>query len=562
MLSEDILHYIFRQYLDAFPQSWLTLVSVCQKWRQIIFTSPRGLNIRLHCTYKTPVLKALCLWPPGLPITIQYGGAPNLDPPAPEDDNNIIAALKQSGRVSSISLTVTSSLREKLSAISEPFTQLEDFVLFSQDTPQLNFPSSFHLGPCLRTVHMSRIAIPSIPRLLSPSQFLVDIQLHEIPITGYFSPDAFVNALSGTTQIRSLSLHFLSLPPRRNYLRLPPPPGERIVLPALICLKYRGTSKYLDSFVARIDAPHLGEINIIFFYQPTIDASQLGQFIERTEIHALRFVAKVETSADSISISFARSTASTDSPPLRLQISCKRLDWQLSCMAQICDQFSLFLFRLHNLVIDTTELSSGQGDVGGDEWVGLIRAFSGAKTFWVNGMHPDILGRPGGHTTNRAVAPKLLNVRVDRPMATDGPLRLQSFIVSQAVSEPKSEPGHPLQVGHGSSILSYRCHICRASFKQQQGLKRHLRDKHAYQIVCAYCNDFKFTPENDHLFRKHLESKHPAAVGEDSVLSDEFSMHLPLSQLNTKLDSLADSHSSLLAPVQTTSYPFQTTEWL
>ena len=258
MLSEDILHYIFHQYLSAFPQSWHTLVWVCQKWRQIVFTSPMSLNIRLHCTHKTPVLKALCHWP-ALPITIQYGGAPNLDPPAPEDDDNIIAALKHSGRVSSIRLTVTTSLREKLSAISEPFTELEDFVLFSRDNQPLTLPNSSHLGPRLRTVYLTGIAIPSFPQLLSPSQFLVDIQLHEIPITGYFSPEAFANALSGTTQVQSLLLHFLSLPPRRNHLRLPPPPGERVALPALTCLKYRGTSKYLDSFVARIDAPPSGK---------------------------------------------------------------------------------------------------------------------------------------------------------------------------------------------------------------------------------------------------------------------------------------------------------------
>jgi hypothetical protein len=33
---------------------------------------------------------------------------------------------------------------------------------------------------------------------------------------------------------------------------------------------------YLDSLVARMDAPHLGDIDITFFAQPTIDASHLG----------------------------------------------------------------------------------------------------------------------------------------------------------------------------------------------------------------------------------------------------------------------------------------------
>ena len=44
-------------------------------------------------------------------------------------------------------------------------------------------------------------------------------------MVGYFSPEAFANALSGMTQLQTLSLHFLSFPPRRNYLSLPPQPG-------------------------------------------------------------------------------------------------------------------------------------------------------------------------------------------------------------------------------------------------------------------------------------------------------------------------------------------------
>ena len=441
-LSEDVLHYIFRRYLDAFPQFWPTLVWVCQKWRQIVFASPLGLNIRLHCTYKTPVLKALCLWP-ALPINLQYGGAPNLDPPAPEDDDNIIAALKQSGRVSSIGLTVTSSLREKLSAISEPFTELEDFVLFSQDNLPLTLPNSSHLGPRLRTVYLTRIAIPTFPQLLSPSQFLVDIQLHEIPITGCFPPEAFANALSGTTQVQSLLIHFLSLPPRRNHLRLPPPSGERIVLPALSCLKYRGTSKYLDSFVARIDAPCLGDTNITFFYQPTMDASQLGRFIKRTEIHTSLFQADVKTSADAISISFLKSSTST---PLRLQISCKQLDWQLSCMAQVCEQVFPFLCPIVILAINTAQPLGGRDDVNSEQWLDLLRSFkfSRAKSFWVaNKLTTDILCVLGpAYEGNTAMLPSLRQVRVQKPIAMDGPSwdSVQSFITARSIS------GRPVEV--------------------------------------------------------------------------------------------------------------------
>ena len=176
MLSQDILLKVFHHVMVATPRIWPILTWVCRRWRQIIFASPRGLNLWLYCTHRKPVLEILDIWP-ALPIILEYGGVPNLDPPAPEDDDNIIAALKQFDCVNSISLTVTSSLCKKLSAVSEPFSGLENFVLFSQDNLQLTLQNSFHLGPRLRTIHLTRIAIPSFPQLLSPSQFLVDIQL-------------------------------------------------------------------------------------------------------------------------------------------------------------------------------------------------------------------------------------------------------------------------------------------------------------------------------------------------------------------------------------------------
>jgi hypothetical protein len=274
MLSNDVLLNIFRHYLDATPRLWHILACVCQGWRRNIFTSPLGLNIRLYCTYGTPVLKTLDFWP-ALPIIVQYGGSSYLDPPSPEDDDNIVAALKQYSRVSSINLTVTRSLLEKLSTISEPFSELEELALLSEDNVQVTLPSSFQWGLRLCTLHSTGIAFPSFPQLLLPSQNLVDIQFYKIPSAGYFSPEAFANALSGMTQLRVISLYFLSLPRRRSYLSLPPPPGGRILLPALTRFKYRGTSKYLDCLVARIDAPHLEDIDITFFSQPTMDASLL-----------------------------------------------------------------------------------------------------------------------------------------------------------------------------------------------------------------------------------------------------------------------------------------------
>ena len=119
-LSEEVLLNIFRYYLDSSPRFWPRLVHICHKWRRIVFASQGALCLRLFFTHGTPVLKTLDWWP-ALPIVVEYGGSPMLDPPAPEDEDNIMVALMRSDRVSSISLIFTNTLLEKLSAIERPF---------------------------------------------------------------------------------------------------------------------------------------------------------------------------------------------------------------------------------------------------------------------------------------------------------------------------------------------------------------------------------------------------------------------------------------------------------
>ncbi|KAH9059100.1 hypothetical protein EDB87DRAFT_829177 [Lactarius vividus] len=490
VLFDDILLNMFLHFLDGSSQDWPTLVHVSQRWRQIIFTSPVGLDLRLHCTYGTPVLKTINCWP-SFPLVVNYGGSPILDPPSPEDEEivNIMAALKQSDRVSSISLTVTSSLLEQLSTIPEPFSKLEKLNLLSRDNMQLTLPSAFRWGPRLRSLHSTRVAFPSFLQLLSLSRDIVDLRLHEIPRVGYFSPEAFANALSGMTQLRKLLLHFLSLPPRRNYLSLPPSPRERVILPALTCLKYRGTSKYLDSLVARIDAPGLGDIDITFFSQPTMDALQLGRFIDRIGIQKPNRRAKIRISNRAISICFTQPGAPTR---VELRISGEQLDWQLSSMAQICDQFSAFLLRVEDLDIETTKQATGEDVMDGGQWLELVRLFGGAKDFRVAGELATAILRAlcqadGEHTV---ILPVLRDLCVPDLGPAYGPLweAASSFIASRWPS------GSSVHVSPPSTILpalsrdsgtllgaaprQYFCTFCSSRFAERQSLSQHNEDNH------------------------------------------------------------------------------------
>jgi hypothetical protein len=443
MLSDDALLYIFHHYLHASPIFWHTLTHVCQKWRRIVLTSPLGLHLQLYCTYGTPVLMALKYWPP-FPLVVNYGGSPMLDPPSPEDEENIMATLEQSDRVSSITLTVTNSLLEKISAIKKPFLELEELVLLSHDKSQLTLPSAFWWGHRLRTLHSTRVALPSLPQLLLPSQNLVDLQLDEIPRVGYFSPEAFANALCGMTQLQTLSLHFLSLPPRRNYVSLPPSPGDRVVLPALTYFKYRGTSKYLDILVARIDASRLGDIDITFFSQPTLDASQLGLFVGRIELWKPPSRADILSSPGAISITLTQPEAL--GTRLGLQVSCEQLDWKLFSISQICDHFSSFLFGVEGLGITATGLSNVPDDMNGEQWLRLIRAFEGTKVLRVTGeLATDVLGALCSLTADdghESVLPALRSLHVHEPGVMRGPLQdsIETFLAQRQLS------GHPVLI--------------------------------------------------------------------------------------------------------------------
>ncbi|KAH9166389.1 hypothetical protein EDB89DRAFT_2004022, partial [Lactarius sanguifluus] len=72
ILPDEIFLEIFAFYLcNCKPASWRMwewrrLVRVCQRWRQIIYGSPRYLDLLLYCSNgvgRSPVKKDLTSWP-------------------------------------------------------------------------------------------------------------------------------------------------------------------------------------------------------------------------------------------------------------------------------------------------------------------------------------------------------------------------------------------------------------------------------------------------------------------------------------------------------------------
>ncbi len=237
------------------------------------------------------------------------------------------------------------------------------------------------------------------------------------------------------THLQTLSFHFLSLPSRRNHFSIPPPSRERVVLPALKFFKYRGTNKYLDTFLARVDTPCIEQIDITFFNQPTFDVSQIGRFVNRIDGLNSYGRANILTSNNAISVCVRRPGTFTR---LAVQVSCQQLDWQLSSMTQICHHFSTFLSCVRELGISGTPPPNGQDDVVNEQWLPLIRSFGGTERLHVAGnLGTDIMRtlKPacGDPPT---VLPLLRNLYVEepRPFYTDSQAAVVSFINSRRVS--------------------------------------------------------------------------------------------------------------------------------
>jgi len=208
-----------------------------------------------------------------------------------------------------------------------------------------------------------------------------------------------------------------------------------------------------------------------------MDASQLGRFMDRIEILTSLRQAEIEFSEPAISISFVQPGGPTK---LELRISCKQLDWQLSSIAQICEQLSPFTCRIEDLRIKEIQQPKGQGGIDPEQWLKLIRPFRGAKNFYVD----DKL---------------VLEILFDLGLANEKNPTVFPF----------------LHILHASA---YWCKICGASFTEQQELKKHVVVLHAYRLACPYCGDFEFAPRYSDLFREHLTSKHPEVPHTDTLI--------------------------------------------
>ena len=356
---------------------WQTLVHVCRRWRAVVFGSPRRLNLRLVCTHTTPARDTLDVWP-ALPLGLwcKYFREETAD--------NVVAVLERSNRVYQIYLTDFSSLNfEKFwAALQVPFPELEDLVLASEERTVRVLPDSFLGGsaPRLGLLIFRGIPFPSLPKLLLSATHLVVVRLHDIPHSGFISPEAIVAALFTLNNLYHFSLEFqspLSRPHRRS---LPP---TRFVLPSLTDFCFKGASEYLEDLLARIGTPRLDNMKITIFNQIIFDTPQFIQFIGRTPTLKALDEAHVIFRNGASRADFSSRTSGYEH--FRVEIPCIELDWQVSSVEQVFTSCLPHLFTLEGLFIDAPEgwLPDWQDNIENTLWLELLLPFTTVKNLYL-----------------------------------------------------------------------------------------------------------------------------------------------------------------------------------
>ena len=363
ILPNDALLKIFDFFLDdnASIEAWHPLVHVCQKWRNMVFGSPRRLNLHFHCT-----------------------------------------ALPSPDRVCEISLgMVAASLLEVIfAAMQVPFhASIHLKFLPEEDEHETvpiapDDPNSFSGGPApphhLRSLYLDRAPFPGLPKLLLSATDLVRLTLRHIPHSGYISPKAMATCLSTLTKLEFLGLDFespRSYPPDRESQRLL---LIRSALPALTQFEFRGVSEYLEDLVARIDAPFLDELYITFFHQLILDTPQLAQFIGRTPNLKVHNEAQIMFLDDAVQVVLG----SIIQKQISVRTMCNSPDWKLSFVAQVCSSSFSLIPSLEHLYICEGENPPSlwhDNDFENDQWLEILRPFRNVKNLYLSeGVVPRI----------------------------------------------------------------------------------------------------------------------------------------------------------------------------
>ena len=444
MLPDDILLAIFDfcvedDYIGRKPalEAWQILVHVCRRWRNLVFASPRRLDLRLVCSGRTPAKDTLDVWP-ALPLLIEcYNDVERL-----ENADNIIAVLERRNRLREIELLKFSSLDLEtiLVAMQVPFSELTRLRLSSDEETVPILPDSFLGGTALplRELYFRGISFPALPKLPMSATRLVQLYLRDIPHSAYISPEVMVTTLSTLTSLEKLQLGFQSPRSRPSRASGRPPTQTRLVLTVLTLFSFKGVGEYLDDLVDRIDAPRLSNLYITFFNQIVFDTPQSIKFISRTP--TLKLLKNAEVAFGNFT-TFIKLKSQISH--LEVAIPCKELDWQVSSVEQVFTSCLPSLPLLEDLYISENlyQQPDWQDNIENTLWLELLHPFTAVKNLYLSEdfarrIVPALQELDGGRATE--VLPTLKNIFLEglRPSGSVQEGIGQFVATRQAAADP------------------------------------------------------------------------------------------------------------------------------
>jgi len=432
---------------------WHALVHVCRRWRYLVFASPRRLNLRLKYRGHRPMSEVLGVWPV-LPVILRsVAGDQGWD--------NSVAALEseQYSHICGIQIfNITNSDWERFAAaMQKPFPELIYLEVSASGYGEVlsTLPDSFlgRSAPRLRELKLRSIPFPSIPKLLLSANGLVKLSLSDIPDSGYFSPDAMATALTVMTRLEILRLRFLSYRSRPDPASRPLSPPTRFVLPTLTRFTFEGVYEYLEDLLARIDAPLLHYLNIIFFIDLDFDLPHLHRLIGHAEAFKTFDRAQVLIFDEKIQLDLYAETGTVGGRRrLRLHFDWDELDWQLSSLSQVCNSSFPLIAALEELKIEglLDRSPRWKDDTENARWLELLDPFAALKNLYLTDEIPlqifsALLERSRERVTE--VLPTLQNLFISPGYLPEGS-RTQKAITRFIATQRRS--GHPLSVHHGS----------------------------------------------------------------------------------------------------------------
>ena len=427
MLPNNVLFDIFTFYgANVFSEPgghkywWKTLALVCSKWNNVIRSSPSHFLGELRFGNNDSTLFLRNIWlqrgnsvthslerSPLLPLNLHY----DFIRPSPQsskgDEDDIVTLLQHLERVYSLRLRLSLSAWRSIAAATSDMpvscTCIEHISLDTGDrSTGFVLPNVFLKGhsPRLRSLVMIGLFSPSLSSLLLSPTRLTCLVLDGIPNSSHLLPKELLMYLSDMPQLQYLNIGFLSTS-RQLCLAGGVSSLDRVALPDLKRLYFRGVCAYLETLVTKLDAAAVYELVFTFFHQLKYTISHVSAFLKRTKRFGFDGI-RINFWPDGLVISATPTISPSPKDILCFRIPCSRLDFQVASAAQICHALGPNFGNMEDLFVKYHQdrlPTEWYKEVDPTLWRELLSQFRGMKTLWISSALVSAVTNAMGYNT-------------------------------------------------------------------------------------------------------------------------------------------------------------------